>query len=190
MQFFAASQGRDREDKDDYKVKLSVAFTFSNQVKCLEYYHNSSFLEHGGSPEFAVKSVFYILQINAYLKSNNKYLKNEKHITFQDIEDCLVLVSSSFSTQTSYANQTKKAITNKFIKECMTEFLKHNLEIYFIENPDEVVKIAEQVLVNKRSREKAEKSRIDLKKKLAGSIDLSNQVQKFVGYRSKRPFSA
>ena len=67
----------------------------------------------------------------------------------------------------------------------MTEFLKHNLEIYFIENPDEAVKIAEQVLVNKRSREKAEKSRIDLKKKLAGSIDLSNQVQKFVDCRSK-----
>lgn len=47
------------------------------------------------------------------------------------------------------------------------------------------MKIAEQVLVNKRSREKAEKSRIDLKKKLAGSIDLSNQVQKFVDCRSK-----
>lgn len=185
VQFFTGDRkGRDREDKDDYKVKLSVAFTFSNQVKCLEYYHNSSFLEHGGSPEDAVKSAF-TSQINAYLKSNNKYLKNEKPITFQDIEDCLVLVSSSFSTQTSYANQTKKAITNKFIKECMTEFLKHNLEIYFIENPDEAVKIAEQVLVNKRSREKAEKSRIDLKKKLAGSIDLSNQVQKFVDCRSK-----
>lgn len=185
VQFFTGDRkGRDREDKDDYKVKLSVAFTFSNQVKCLEYYHNSSFLEHGGSPEDAVKSAF-TSQINAYLKSNNKYLKNEKPITFQDIEDCLVLVSSSFSTQTSYANQTKKAITNKFIKECMTEFLKHNLEIYFIENPDEAVRIAEQVLVNKRSREKAEKSRIDLKKKLAGSIDLSNQVQKFVDCRSK-----
>lgn len=126
VQFFTGERkGRDREDKDDYKVKLSVAFTFSNQVKCLEYYHNSSFLEHGGSPEDAVKSAF-TSQINAYLKSNNKYLKNEKPITFQDIEDCLVLVSSSFSTQTSYANQTKKAITNKFIKECMTEFLKHN----------------------------------------------------------------
>ena len=121
VQFFTGDRkGRDREDKDDYKVKLSVAFTFSNQVKCLEYYHNSSFLEHGGSPEDAVKSAF-TSQINAYLKSNNKYLKNEKPITFQDIEDCLVLVSSSFSTQTSYANQTKKAITNKFIKECMTE---------------------------------------------------------------------
>lgn len=185
VQYYTAERkGRDREDKDDYKVKLSVAFTFSNQVKLLEYFHNSSFLEHGGSPEDAVKLAF-TNQIHNYLKNNNKYLKNEKQITFADIEECLVLVSSSFSTQTSYANQTKKAITNKFIKECMTDFLKKEIEIYFIENPDEAVKIAEQVLVNKRSRESAEKSRLNIKKKLAGTIDLSNQVQKFVDCRSK-----
>lgn len=185
IQYYTAERkGRDREDKDDYKVKLSVAFTFSNQVKMLEYFHNSSFLEHGGSPEDAVKLAF-TNQIHNYLKNNNKYLKNEKQITFTDIEECLVLVSSSFSTQTSYANQTKKAITNKFIKECMTDFLKKEIEIYFIENPDEAVKIAEQVLVNKRSRESAEKSRLNIKKKLAGTIDLSNQVQKFVDCRSK-----
>ena len=185
IQYYTAERkGRDREDKDDYKVKLSVAFTFSNQMKMLEYFHNSSFLEHGGSPEDAVKLAF-TNQIHNYLKNNNKYLKNEKKITFTDIEECLVLVSSSFSTQTSYANQTKKAITNKFIKECMTDFLKKEIEIYFIENPDEAVKIAEQVLVNKRSRESAEKSRLNIKKKLAGTIDLSNQVQKFVDCRSK-----
>lgn len=185
VQYYTAERkGRDREDKDDYKVKLSVAFTFSNQVKLLEYFHNSSFLEHGGSPEDAVKLAF-TNQIHNYLKNNNKYLKNEKQITFADIEECLVLVSSSFSTQTSYANQTKKAITNKFIKECMTDFLKKEIEIYFIENPDEAIKIAEQVLVNKRSRESAEKSRLNIKKKLAGTIDLSNQVQKFVDCRSK-----
>ena len=136
-------------------MKLAVAFTFSNQIKKLEYFHNSSYLEHGGSPEDAVKLAF-TGQINAYLKNNGKYQKNEKQITFADVEESLILVSSSFSTQTSYANQTKKAITNKFIKECMTESLKHQLEIYFIENPDEAVKIAEQVLINKRSREHAE----------------------------------
>ena len=185
IQYYTAEQkGRDRADKDDYKVKLSVAFTFSNQVKLLEYFHNSSFLEHGGSPEDAVKLAF-TNQIHSYLKNNNKYLKNEKQVTFADIEECLVLVSSSFSTQTSYANQTKKAITNKFIKECMTDFLKRQIEVYFIENPDEAIKIAEQVLVNKRSRESAEKSRLNIKKKLAGTIDLSNQVQKFVDCRSK-----
>lgn len=165
-------------------MKLAVAFTFSNQIKKLEYFHNSSYLEHGGSPEDAVKLAF-TGQINAYLKNNGKYQKNEKQITFADVEESLILVSSSFSTQTSYANQTKKAITNKFIKECMTEFLKHQLEIYFIENPDEAVKIAEQVLINKRSREHAEKSRLNIAKKLTGTIDLSNQVQKFVDCRSK-----
>lgn len=176
--------GRDRADKPDYKVRLSVAFAFSNKVKMLEYYHNSSFLEYGGSPEKAVKQAF-VSQIDSYLKQNNKYLKNEAKITFVDVEDCLVLISSSFSTQTSYENQTKKAINNKFIYEAMTEFLKHQLEIYFLENPDEALKIAEQVMINKRSRENAEKTRLNIKKKLAGTIDLANMVPKFVDCRTK-----
>ena len=177
-------RGRDREDKDEYKVKLSVAFCFSNQINLAEYYHNSSHLEHGGSPEKAVKQAF-VSQIDRYLKQGSKYLKGESSIKYQDIEDCLLLVSSSFSTQTSYENQTKKSITNKFIYEAMTDFLKRQLEVYFVENPDEAVKIAEQILVNKRSRENAEKTRLNLKKKLSGTIDLSNRVQKFVDCRSK-----
>lgn len=176
--------GKDREDKPEYKVKLSVAFTFSNKVKMTEYYHNSSFLEYGGSPERAVKQAF-VSQIDSYLKQNNKYLKSESKINYTDVEDCLVLVSSSFSTQTSYENQTKKAITNKFIYEAMTEFLKHQLEVYFLENPDEASKIAEQVLINKRSRENAEKTRLNIKKKLSGTIDMANRVSKFVDCRTK-----
>lgn len=177
-------KGRDREDKPEYKVKLSVAFTFSNKVKLLEYYHNSSFLEHGGSPEKAVNRAF-LSAIDGYLKAGNKYNKGEKPVKWEDIAECLVLISSSFSTMTSYANQTKKAITNVFIKDAMTEFLKHNLEVYFIENPDEAQRIAEQVMVNKRSRENAEKVRTNMQKKLTGTIDLSNMVQKFVDCRTK-----
>ena len=177
-------KGRDREDKPEYKVKISCAVAFSNKIKLTEYYHNSSFLEHGGSTEKAVKQAF-VSQIDSYLKNGNKYLKNESKITYPDVEDCLVLVSSTFSTQTSYENQTKKAITNKFIYDAMTEFLKHQLEVYFLENPDEAQKIAEQVMLNKRSRESAEKTRLNLKKKLAGTIDLSNMVEKFVDCRTK-----
>lgn len=180
----AERRGKDREDRPEYKVKLSVALVFTNLTKVVEYYHNSSWLEHGGSPERAVKQAF-ISQIDSFLKQGNKYLKGESKITFVDIEDCLVLVSSSFSTQTSYENQTKKSINNKFIYECMTKFLKHQLEVYFLENPDEAIKICEQILINKRSRENAEKTRLNLKKKLAGTIDLSNRVQKFVDCRTK-----
>ncbi len=177
-------EGRDREDKPDYKVKLNVALCFSNKTIKTEYYHNSSFLEHGGSPEKAVK-IATVNQIDAYLKQGSKYLKNESKITFADVEDCLILVSSSFSTQTSYENQTKKSITNKFIYECMTDFLKHQLEVYFAENPDDALRVAEQVLINKRSRENAEKTRLNIKKKLAGSMDIGNRVQKFVDCRTK-----
>lgn len=177
-------KGRDREDKPEYKVKLSCALTFSNRVHQLEYYHNSSWLEHGGAPDRAVRQAM-VSQIDQYLKQNNKYLKGESKPIFADIEDCLILISSSFSTQTSYANQTKKSINNKFIYEAMTDFLKHQMEVYFIENPDEALKIAEQVLINKRSRENAEKTRIAIKGKLRGTLDIANRVQKFVDCRTK-----
>ena len=180
----AQKTGRDREDKPEYKVKLKTAFVFSNKIRLIEHYHNSSWLEHGGSPDKAMRQAF-VYQIDAYLKNNNKYQKNESKITFSDIEDSLVFVSSNFSTQTSYENQTKKAINNRFIQEAMSDWLKHNLEVYFIENPDEAVRVCEQVLVNKRSRENADKMRQNLKKKLEGSIDLSNRVEKFVDCRSK-----
>ncbi len=176
--------GRDRADKPEYKVKLNVAMCISNKTNLLEYYHNSSWLEHGGSPDKAVKSAF-VSQIDAYLKKNGKYLKNESKITFQDVQDCLVLVSSSFSTQTSYENQTKKAINNKFIQEAMTEFLRHNLEVYFIENKMDADKLCEQVLINKRSREKAETTRLNLKKTLQTGNDLASRVPGFVDCRSR-----
>ncbi len=177
-------RGRDRADKPEYKVKLSVSFCFSNTVQIIEHYHNSSWLEHGGSPEKAVKSAF-VGGIDAWLKSQGKYQKNESKVTWADVEDCLVLVSNNFSTQTSYENQTKKAINNKFVQDAMAEFLKAQLEVYFIENPFDAEKIAEQVLVNKRSRESAEKARLNIKKKLSGSVDIANRVQKFVDCRTK-----
>ena len=180
----AERKGRDRADKPEYKVKLSVALCFSNKTALCEYYHNSSFLEHGGSPEKATRSAM-VSTIDKYLRDNNKYVKGEAKITFPDVQDCLILVSSSFSTQTSYENQTKKAITNKFIQEAMTEFLRSRLEIYFIENRDAAEKIAAQVLINKRSRETAERTRINQKKKLTEKIDIANRVQKFVDCRTK-----
>ena len=177
-------KGQDRSDKDEYKMKISVSFCFSNKVQVVEHYHNSSWLEHGGSPEKAVRSAF-VSAIDSWLKQQNKYTKGESKITFPDIQDALVLVSNNFSTQTSYENQTKKAINNKGVQEVMTEFLRAQMEVYFIENPQDAQKIAEQVLINKRARENAEKTRLNIKKKLTGSMDISNRVQKFVPCRTR-----
>ena len=177
-------KGRDRADKPEYKVKLSVSFCFSNRVQVIEHYHNSSWLEHGGSPEKAVRSAF-VSAIDGYLKQQNKYTKSESKVTFQDIQDALVLVSNNFSTQTSYENQTKKAINNKFVQEAMTDFLRAQLEVYFIENPADAQKIGEQVLINKRARENAERTRLNIKKNLTGAMDASNRVAKFVPCRTK-----
>ena len=177
-------RGRDRADKPEYKVKISAAFCFSNRVNDIEYYHNPSWLEYGGAPEKATKSAF-TSAIDAYSKQQGKYQKSESKISFQDVQDCLILVTNCFSTITSYENQTKKAITNKFIQEAMTEFFRAQLEIYFIEHKAEADRVMEQVLINKRSRETAEKARLNIKKKLSGSIDISNRVEKFVDCRTR-----
>lgn len=185
VQFWQAERMvRDRKDKPEYKVKINVAVAFSNRNRLVEYYHNSSWLEHGGAPDKAARNAF-VYQIDSYLKQNNKYNKNESKINFADVEDCLILIISSFSNRTSYENQTKKAITNKGIQEAMVDMFRHQLEIYFIENPADAEKIAAQVLINKRSRENAEKTRLNLKKKLTSNLDLTNRVAKFVDCRSR-----
>ena len=177
-------KARDRDDKPEYKCKINVSLAFSNKVNATEYYHNSSYLEHGGAPDKAVRNAF-VYMVDNYLKQTNKYTKNESKVTIGDIQDCLVIVISSFSSVTSYENQTKKAITNKGIQDAMTEFLRKQLEIYFIENPLEADKIAAQVLINKRSREDAEKARVRIKKNLTANMDMTSRVAKFVDCRSK-----
>ena len=185
VQFWQAERvGRDREDQKDYRVKMNAALCFSKSLHLKDYYHNSSYLEHGGAPEKAFRSAF-VSQIDAYLKNNGKYNKSDPKISYQDVEDCLVLVVSSFSTQTSYENQTKKAINNRFIQEAMTEFFRHQLEVYFLENRQDAERIAEQVLINMRSRVKADATRQSLKNTLQKSNDLTNRVQKFVDCRSR-----
>ena len=182
--FETQRRGRDREDKPDYNVKMQFAFCFNNEVNMIEYYHNSSFLEHGGAPDKAVKSAF-VAVLDKYLKNNNKYNKNESKIGFVDISDSLILVSNSFSTVTSYENQTKKSITNKFIQEAMTDVLREQIEVFLIENKEAAEKIAQQVLINKRSREKAEQTRVAVKKNLTGAVDMTNRINKFINCRTK-----
>ena len=180
------TQGRDREDKPEYKVKADISFCVSNTIHLTEYYHNSSYLEYGGSPDRAVKMAF-TYAVDRYLKNQGKYRSGETKITYPDIADCIVLVINSMSTQTSYENQTKKAINNTFIYEALNEFMRAQLEVYFIEHPTEAELFVNQVLVNKRSRETAETTRLNLKKKLTGTIDIANRVETFVGCRSKDP---
>ena len=180
----AERRGRDREDKPEYKVRLSAAFCFSRQAAFCEHYHNSSFLEHGGSPDKAVRSAF-VSALDGYCKNNGKYQKAESRVTWPDVAESLCFVSSNFSTVTSYENQTKKAVNNRFIQECMTDWLKSQLEVFLIENKAAAEAIAAQALVNKRSRETAEKTRLGLKKKLSGSMDITTRVGKFHDCRTK-----
>ena len=182
--FEAERRGRDSENRPEMKLKITAAFCFSKGLSHLEYYHNSSWLEHGGSPDKAVRSGF-VSAFDKYIRDTGKYTKNESKILFQDIQDSLVLVTNCFSTLASFENQTKKSVNSRFIQEAMTAFFRENLQIWFLENKAEADRAVDQILVNKRSRETAEKARISIKKKLSGAMDISNRVQKFVDCRSR-----
>ncbi len=180
------AKGRDREDLPDYKLKAEIAFCFSRSGSA-EYYHNSSFLENGGSPDIAVRTAF-VYALDKHMKQEKKYGKNDTKISFQDVADNLSIVINSASTLTSYENQTKKAISNKFITKALTDFLKQNLEIYLTENHMSADLIVNQILLNKKARETAERTKLDIKKKLsAASTDVANRVEKFVPCHSKDP---
>jgi DNA gyrase subunit B len=182
--FENSGKGRDRKDKPEYRVKAAVAFCFNNENAVIEYYHNSSWLEYGGSPDKAVRSAL-VAEFDKQIKAQDKYKGNESKITFNDIQDSLILITSSFSTQTSYENQTKKAINNKFIQEFINDLLRTRLEIWFIENKSEADRVIEQILINKRSRENAEKQRLNIRKKLMGSVDMVNRIKNFVDCRTR-----
>ena len=180
------ARGRDREDKPEYAMRAEIAFTFTKVEGSAEYYHNSSFLEHGGSPDRAVRTAF-TNALDKYLRVQGKYNKTEAKVTYPDIAESLMIVISSASTETSYENQTKKAINNVFIAKALTEFLKTKLEVYFAENPTAAAQIGAQILLNKRSRESAERAKLDIRKKLSGAMDVTGRVEKFVACSSRDP---
>ncbi len=179
----AERRGRDRADKPEYKVKLSAALCFSNRVQRIEYYHNSSWLEHGGSPEKAVEDRLG-LRHRQVPAGQQQVQKGESKITFQDVQDCLILVRNSFSTQTSYENQTKKAITNKFVQEAMTEFLQASGDILHRE-PRDAARRSPSRCSSTSAAARRRKSAPEHQEKAHRQIDIANRVQKFVDCRTQ-----
>ena len=177
-------RGRDAANRAEMKLKITAAFCFSKKHSRTEYYHNSSWLEYGGSPDKAVRSAF-TAAFDKFLRDNNKYTKNESKVTVQDVLDSLVIITNCFSTIGCFENQTKKSVNSKFTQDAMTVYLKDQLQVWFLENRQEADRAAEQILVNKRARESAEKTKSSVKKKLSGTVDIANRVQKFVDCRSK-----
>lgn len=183
-EFSMEKRGQDKDDQPEYPVQMHCAFCFTTSTSCIEHYHNSSWLEHGGSPEKALKAAFTSV-LDEFLKKAGKYNKTETPISYQDVCDSLIFISNNFSTKASYENQTKKAVNNKFIKDAMTAVLREQLTIFLTEHKSDADRILAQILINKRSREQAERSKLNIKKKLTGAIGLDNRVQKFVDCRTK-----
>ena len=185
ISFTTEQKGRDNEADKDYRIKTDINFAFNRETSFSRYYHNTSWLENGGTPEEFIKNSFTFV-IDKFLKEQNLYNKNEKKVTFEDISDSLIVITSTYSTISLFTDQTKKKIGSDFMKQSVTKWLREQLEIYFIENPKEAELVFKQVLVNKRSREKAEATRLDIKKKLSGTVNnLTNRINGFENCKSK-----
>ncbi|MER2007171.1 MAG: toprim domain-containing protein [Psychrobacillus sp.] len=187
IHFNTERKGRDNEEDKDYKIKANIYFSFNRETSFNRYYHNTSWLANGGTPEDFIKNSFTFI-VDKFLKEQNLYNKNEKKVSFDDIADSLVIVTSTFSTISLFTDQTKKEMRSDFMKKEITAWMREQLSIYFVENPNEAKLILQQVLVNKRSREKAEKTRLDVKKKLSGTVNnITARVDGLVTCTSKDP---
>ena len=149
IQFSTEATGKEPEDNEDFDFKLNLFFAFNNEENLIEYYHNASFLENGGTPEDFIKNSFTYV-IDKYIKDNGLYGKNESKIKFIDIQDSLIVVSDTYSTISLYTDQVKKKIKSKFMNSFVTEFLKEQLTIYLIENSLEAKLTREQMTRQKK----------------------------------------
>lgn len=177
MNFITEASGKDNSKSDEYKIKCQIVFCFNNEVNYMQYFHNSSCLINGGTPETFIKKAF-TYSIDKYIKDNNLYKKSEKQINFDDIKESLIIISNTFSTISLFTDQTKKCIDSTFMQDYMTTYLKEQLNIYFTENKIEADKIANQILINKRANEKANETKLSIKKKLA---EINNTKVKIEG---------
>lgn len=175
------------EGEESFSVLLDLYFTFNNHVNKIDLYHNSSFLEDGGSPENAIKTSFLNV-FNKFVKDEGLLKKGEKNLIFEDITQSLIFISSTFSTNNLYTGQSKKKIKSKFLQDYMTEFLKTQLTVICKENKTQMIKVANQLLLNKRSRETSENTRLEIRKKFENKEDLVNgRPLKLVPCKSKNP---
>ncbi len=179
------SRGRDAEDRPEYTLRMNFAFVFVKDGGVQEHYHNSSFLEYGGSPLKAARKAF-TNSVDRYIKAQGKYTKNENKVDIGDIEDSLIFVSNCFSNIVSYENQTKKAIRNSFAEKEEQRVLEEYLDKYFAENKAEADAVTAQILVNKRAREQAESAKVSIKKKLSGSLNTFSRPDNYIECRSKK----
>lgn len=178
--------GKDADNRDEYDSQYNVAYTFNNDNYGSTVFHNSSKLTEESSQHKSIRLAFSYA-IDKMINRLGLYNKKESKIKFEDVEDSLLIIINTYSTNTSYKNQTKKGINNLDIQRKLNELLRNSLQVFFTENPLEAEKVVTQVLANKRSREKADRTRIDVRKQLSKKKNtIASKIEGYYPPKSKK----
>lgn len=174
-----------KEHTDDIKINMAIDYTEEDIDNTqIEFLNGSNLLHHGSIHDGLVNGLRTIF--NNYIKKNNLYNKNEKQITKEDVLTGLNYIIDFKSYFPVYANQTKFASYVKYYEKTMKDVLSSFFEPYIIENKEDMDTIVSQVLANKRSREKAEKTRVDVRKKLSKKNNsITSKIEGYYPPKSK-----
>lgn len=123
--------------------------------------------------------------IHNYLKNNNLYDKNEKGITIKDVNETISYICSIESTNVSYTSQTKFSTKKELYENLLIDYINSFMEVYEIENRENMDKLSQKILINKRAREKSEETRKKTKNKLSNEIKFTDDIKNFKNCMSK-----
>lgn len=163
------------EDAQDeskiYTATADIAFNFSRENGFIEVYHNAACLTEGGSSLDGFKDALCKV-IKEYGVSNGKMSKSEK-VVYKDVEELLACIISTECPgyMTSYMHQTKTAINNKMIERMVNKTVYENFSLWATTHKDEMNSLINQVLLNKKAREKADAVKRKAIKELTAKID-------------------
>ena len=175
----------DKKERDD-EINIDFAFTFSNTNNKITHIEllNGSLLDLHGTP-FDGITVGLKNAINRKIRELNLYNKNEKQIINEDVLISLNHALDLKSLLTEYTNQSKRSSLSEHYKIVLQKEIEEFMNIYFIENEIEAKKICNQILINKRAREKSSKMMENVKKKLSEEITVFNKIPNLIECKSK-----
>ena len=175
----------DKKERDD-EINIDFAFTFSNTNNKITHIEllNGSLLDLHGTP-FDGITVGLKNAINRKIRELNLYSKNEKQIINEDVLISLNHALDLKSLLTEYTNQSKRSSLSEHYKIVLQKEIEEFMNIYFIENEIEAKKICNQILINKRAREKSSKMMENVKKKLSEEITVFNKIPNLIECKSK-----
>ena len=148
-------------------MSVDLLFNYSNDSEDdiqRDFLNTADLVQHGTIQEGIILGLKN--SIHKWLKNNDKYNKNEKAISLEDVSTGLNYISNIKSCYVEFVSQVKEQCLNPHHKTVLKDIVEEYMEVFFIENPIQSELICNQVLINSRARLSADKTRQNIKKKL------------------------